>query len=132
MFKNTNKTRILKIKKYNEICSMYGPHQLINYPTRVPCKTSTLNDHILTNTQKNFLQSGVIDTSISNHSIIYCTTKISKSKMPKTKGINFLVTTKNTQSISIKRSWKELSFRVMKTLMTLASHIMILLYKRMV
>lgn len=35
--------------------------------------------------------------------------------MPKTKEINFLVTTKNTQSISIKRSWKELSFQVMKT-----------------
>ena len=52
--------------------------------------------------------------------------------MPKTKGINFLVTTKNTQSISIKRSWKELSVQVMKTLMTLALHVMILLYKGMV
>ena len=118
-FKNSNKTKKLKIRKYKETCSMYGLRHLINYPSRVTCNSVTLTDHILTNMQNNILQSGVIHASISDHSMISCITKIPKSKIKKTKGITFLVNSKITQLISIKRPWKELSFQIMKTLMTL-------------
>ena len=65
-----------EIKKYNEFCSIYGFKQLINCPTRITCNTSTLIDHILTNAQDNISQSGVINTAISDHNMIYCTRKI--------------------------------------------------------
>ena len=45
--------------------------------------------HILTNTQENIYQSGVIDTVISDHSLIYCTRKIPKAKYNRHKEITF-------------------------------------------
>ena len=53
---------------------------MIDCPNRITSNTSTLIDHILRNTQENISQSGVIDTAISDHSLIYCTRKISKAK----------------------------------------------------
>ena len=58
-----------QIKQYNEFCSIHGLKQLINCPTRITCNTSTLIDHFLTNTQDNISQSGVINTTISDHTI---------------------------------------------------------------
>ena len=55
---------------------MYGLSQLIDCQTRITSNTSTLIDHILTNSQENISQSGAIDTAISDHSLIYCTRKI--------------------------------------------------------
>ena len=57
-------------------------------PTRT-CNTSTLIDHILTNTQEYILQSGIIDTAVSDHSMVYCTRKISRAKYNKHKEITF-------------------------------------------
>ena len=68
---------------------MYGLNQLIDYPTRITCNTSTLIDHILKNTQENISQSDVIYTVISDHSLIYCTIKIPKVKCNKLKEITF-------------------------------------------
>ena len=67
--KNHFKDFSLKIKKNNEFCSIYDFKQLINCRTRTTCNTSTLIDHILTNTQDNISQSGVINTTISDHTI---------------------------------------------------------------
>ena len=78
-----------EIKKYNEFCSIYGFKQLINCPTRITCNTSTLIDHILTNAQDNISQSGVINTAISDHNMIYCTRKIRKTKYNKHKELTF-------------------------------------------
>ena len=64
---------------------MYGLRDLINYPSRVTCNTITLTDHILTNTQNNILQSGVIHGSIPGHSMISYITKNPKSKIQKQK-----------------------------------------------
>ena len=75
--------------KYNEFCSIYGFKQLINCPTRIACNTSTFIDHILTNSQDNISQSGVIDTAISDHNMRYCTTKILKTKYNKHKELTF-------------------------------------------
>ena len=78
-----------EIKKYNEFCSIYGFKQLINCPTRITCNTSTLIDHILTNAHDNISQSGVINTAISDHNMIYCTRKSLKAKYNKQKELTF-------------------------------------------
>ena len=77
------------MKRYKEFCSMYGLSQLIDCPTRITSNTSTLIDHILTNTQENISQSGVIDTAISDHSLIYFTRKIPKEEYKRHKEITF-------------------------------------------
>ena len=77
------------IKKYTEFCSTYGFKQLIKSRTRTTCSTSALIDHILTNTQEYISQSGIIDTAVSDHSMVYCTRKISRSKYNKHKEITF-------------------------------------------
>ena len=53
---------------------------MIKHPTRVTRDTTTLIDHILTNSEEKISQSGVIDYGISDHNIIYCTRKIIKNK----------------------------------------------------
>ena len=62
---------------------------MINCPTRITCNTSTLIDHILTNSQDNISQFGVIDTAISHHNMIYCTREILKAKYNKGKELTF-------------------------------------------
>ena len=62
---------------YREFCSLHGLKQLITSPTRVTETTSSLLDHVLTNSCDRVSQSGVIDIGISDHQIIYCTRKIS-------------------------------------------------------
>ena len=74
------KNLLPEIKRYKEFCSMYGLSQLIDCPARVTSNNSTLIDHILTNTQENISQSGVIDAAVSDHSLIFCTRKIPKAK----------------------------------------------------
>lgn len=44
--------------------------QLIDSPTRIICNTSILIDRILTNTQENSSQPGVVDTAKSNYSSV--------------------------------------------------------------
>ena len=68
---------------------MYGLSQLIDCPARVTSNNSTLIDHILTNTQENISQSGVIDPAISDHSLIFCTRKIPKAKYNRHKETTF-------------------------------------------
>ena len=78
-----------EIKRYNEFYSIYDLKQLINFPTRVTCYTSTLIDHILTNAHDNISQSGVINIAISVHNMIYCIRKILKAKYNKHKELTF-------------------------------------------
>ena len=54
--------------------------EIIKEPTRRPCFTSTLLDHILTNSSEKVSQKGVIDVGISDHQLIYCTRKIKRIK----------------------------------------------------
>ena len=35
------------IKKYYELCAMFGLKQLMEVPTRVTCSSSTITDHVL-------------------------------------------------------------------------------------
>ena len=54
--------------------------EIIKEPTRITCSTSTLLDHILTNSSEKVSQKGVIDVGISDHQLIYCTRKIKRIK----------------------------------------------------
>ena len=51
-FRQFYKALLPEIKKHTEFCSTYGFKQLIKSPTRITRSTSTLNDHILTNTHE--------------------------------------------------------------------------------
>ena len=67
-------------KKYAEICSKLGLKQLIKHPTRKTCHSSTLIDHIIRICEEKVTQSGAIDTSLSDHQLIFCTRKIKRVK----------------------------------------------------
>ena len=54
--------------------------EIIKEPTQITCCTSTLLDHILTNSFQKVSQKGVIDVGISDHQLIYCTRKIKRIK----------------------------------------------------
>ena len=77
------------LKKYKEFTSSFGLKQLIRKQTRITCNSSSLLDHILTNASEKISQSGIIDIGLSDHQLIFCTRKVSKSKSGKTKFINY-------------------------------------------
>ena len=61
----------IMINRYKAFCQIHSLKQLITCPTRVTCCTSTLIDHILTNSTEKFFQSGIIDSGISDHQLIF-------------------------------------------------------------
>ena len=61
--------------KYLEFCKNFGLKQLIKSTTRVTPKTTTLIDHILTNTNEKITQCGLINIGLSGHVMIFCTRK---------------------------------------------------------
>ena len=67
-------------RQHKEFCSLHGLVQIIDSPTRVTEETSTLIDHILTNSIEKISQFGVLDVSLSDHQAIYCTRKFLKQK----------------------------------------------------
>ena len=76
-------------KQYIQFCSYYSLSQLIDSPTRITCNTTSLLDHILTNTPDKIQQSGVIDIGISDHQLIFCTRKTQKRKLGKHNYVKF-------------------------------------------
>ena len=85
---NTDNTACSLVKGYKEFISTFGLKQLIRHPTRVTCNTSSLIDHILTNSEDKISQSGIIDVGLSDHQLIFCTRKLTKKKTGITKYIN--------------------------------------------
>ena len=63
-------------KKLNSLHELYQLFQLIEEPTRITMKSSSLIDHVVTNTPEKISHSGVIHTGISDHSIIFAIRKI--------------------------------------------------------
>ena len=57
--------------KLAEIFDIYGLEQLINEPTRITAKSSTLIDLCITSAPTNVVTSGVMHLSISDHSLVY-------------------------------------------------------------
>ena len=68
------------VNKYKEFCQTFSLTEIIKEPTRITCSTSTMLDHILTNSSERVSQKGVIDVGISDHQLIYCTRKIKRIK----------------------------------------------------
>ena len=62
---------------------MFNLCQMIKQPTRVTECTSSVIDHILCNNPEKNCQSGVLNMGISDHFIVYCTRKLSKSSFNK-------------------------------------------------
>ena len=67
-------------KKIKSLYELYQFSQLIDKPTRVTMTTSSLIDHIVTNTPEKISDSGVIHTGISDHSLVFAIRKISVAK----------------------------------------------------
>ena len=74
-------------KKYSQFWSMHNLKQIIRSPTRVSKATSTLLDHILTNSNELVSHSGILDIGLSDHQLVFCTRKKQKSKINKHKTI---------------------------------------------
>jgi fructose-1,6-bisphosphatase len=77
MLKTESDTPTKKIKSLYEL---YPLSQLIKEATRVAMTTSSLIDHIVTNTPKKISDSAVIRTGISDHSLVFTIRKIHISK----------------------------------------------------
>ena len=64
------------LKNYKEFCSFFSLKQLIKEETRIANNTSSsLLDHVLTNSEANISQHGIIDIGISDHQMIFLTRK---------------------------------------------------------
>ena len=66
--------------KYKELCKTFSLKEIIQEPTLVTSSTSSLLDHILTNSGWKVSQKGVIDVGLSDQQLIYCTRKIVRAK----------------------------------------------------
>ena len=55
------------LPKYKELCQTFSLKEIIQEPTRVTSSTSSLLDHILTNSGWKVSQKGVIDVGLSDH-----------------------------------------------------------------
>ena len=60
----------MQTNKLNSLYELYQLSQLINEPTRVTMTTSSLIDHVVTNTPEKISHSGVVHTGISDHSLV--------------------------------------------------------------
>ena len=68
------------VSQYKLFCQRYSLEHIIEHATRKTCSSSTLTDHILTNSRGKISQSGVIDTAISDHQLICLTRKLHRMK----------------------------------------------------
>ena len=96
-------------KKYAQVCSTLGLKQLIKHPTRIICHTSTFVDDIIVNCEEKVTQSGVIDTSLSDDQLIFCTREIKKVKINNHKQISFC-SLKNYAMENFERELKNIAF----------------------
>ena len=73
----TDKDSNTPTKKIKSLYELYQLSQLIDEATRITMTTSSLIDHIVTNTPEKICDSGVIHTGISDHSLVFAIRKIS-------------------------------------------------------
>lgn len=69
------------LKRYKEFCSLHGLKQIIKTPTRTTDRSTSLLDHILINSSSKISQQGVLNLGLSDHQLIYCTRKTTRSKI---------------------------------------------------
>ena len=73
----TDKDSNIPTKKIKSLYELYQLSQLIDEATRITMTTSSLIDHIVTNTPEKISDSGVIHTGISDHSLVFTIRNIS-------------------------------------------------------
>ena len=96
-------------KSYNEFFTFFGSKQLIKVPTGTTTSSSTIIDHILASHLERVTQCGVIDISLSDHQLIYCTRKISRIKRGSHKQIQFRSFKHYTVDL-FEQEWSKLNF----------------------
>ena len=69
------------IKRYKEFCSLHGIEQLLTLPTRITNNSLSLLDNILTNSADRISQFGIVNVGLSDHQLIYCTRKITRTRL---------------------------------------------------
>ena len=74
-------------KRIMEFYDSFGLQQLISEPTRETASSSTVIDHIATNDSRNVVESGVLQTCISDHYVVYVARKYFGSLKPQHKMI---------------------------------------------
>ena len=78
---NTSKGKIVispDVKNYIESCSIIGLKQLIKVPTRIT--SNTLIDLTLISSSEKVVQAGIIETTLSDHQLIFCTRKVKRER----------------------------------------------------
>ena len=75
-------------KKYQEFCTNFLLKQLIKTPTRITSNSLSLIDHVLTHSSVKISNSGVVDTTLSDHQLIFCTRKLARIKLNINERIN--------------------------------------------
>ena len=68
--------------KLEEFASNHGLSQIVDKPTRATENSSTTIDLIFVNNSHRIVQSGVLDSSISDHNVVFCTIKGGVKKLP--------------------------------------------------
>ena len=99
----SNKKMVISsdVQNYIEFCSTLGLKQLIKVPTRITSNTSILIDYILTSRSEKLVQTSIVETSLSDHQLIFSTRKI-KSAKPTTIILHFAV-----KKISQLKFWRK-------------------------
>ena len=69
--------------RYLKLLDLNSFKQLITSPTRVTKSSSSIIDHICTNSSNKVSQSGVIESGVSDHFITFCTRKITREQISK-------------------------------------------------
>ena len=82
---------------------------MLREPTRITCNSSTLLDHILSNSDEKISNSGIIDLGISDHHLTYCTRKILRFKSNSHQNV-FLRCLKNYDADKFVKVLKEANF----------------------
>ena len=54
---------------------------MLTLPTRITNNSSSLLDHILTNSADRISQFGIVNVGLSDHQLIYCTRKITRTRL---------------------------------------------------
>ena len=85
------------VKNYLKFCTIFGLIQIIKFPIRMTCSSTSLIDHILASFPERSSQEGVINVGLSDRELIYCTRKISRIK---TEGVH-----KKLNSVRLRATW---------------------------
>ena len=118
------------IKRYKEFCSLHGIEKLLTLPNPITNNSSFLLDHILTNTADRISQFGIVNVGLSDHQLIYCTRKITRTRLNTHKYVKMRSLKYYSEDLYVKKlKLKKLTFPITRILKTLMKPIRILLGK---